>query len=493
MIRSLFSKMFISHLLIILLITLSTGMLVSHLITAYLIESKRTELISKGYVAAKLLQEQPQNVTNVVHSLANMSELSGVKMWLINHQREIIGDTPEPWRRRFQNDPETNIPNQQPHHRQSMQDRHEKRHQQINNLLPMNPPPSPAGEATSWIRKANNDDDPSITVAIPLHDETNSILFLYTPIFGITKTANALQDLLFYAMLISTALAAFLAFFLSRNLTRPIRNITTAAQNFATGDYSCRTTATKQDEIGRLGQTFNQLAETLEQIEKNRREFFSNVTHELKTPIASIQALTESIMDGMVTSEEKRNRYLSTIITETHHMNHLISELLHLEKLESGQFSFQYQTIDLLQFLNDLQEKYTPLLQTKQLTLQITPAENLTKVKIDPNRLEQILANLISNAIRHSPEGSTIELKLKATTNNQFTLQVIDHGEGISPEHLPLIWDRFYRIDKARSRAEGGTGLGLSITKKLVEGMHGTITVKSTPKQETIFTIQLPR
>lgn len=485
MIRSLFGKIFTSHIIIIIIITASIGIVLSHLVTEYLIEAKRTELIREGIVATKFLESALDNPDRIPQMLEIAGELSGAKMWIVTKENTIIGDAPLNWHRRFKN-------------------REENHEQHDNDALKSRIPPHMSsanldiskdlvnGEPKSWIRKARNEDDPSIVVAVPFSSTNQIALFLYTPIFGITKTANAIQNLLIYSIIASFALAAIFAYFLSRNLTKPITSISNAAQSFADGNYASRTTATGTDEIGKLGQTFNTMANALEIIEKNRREFFSNVTHELKTPIAAIQALTETMLDGLVKTAEKRDRYLNTILDETNHMNHLISELLNLEKLESGQLSFQYQMIQLADFLTSLKEKYSALLQSKQLSLAIDYAPELKTMHTDPIRLEQILTNLISNAIRHSAIDDMITIKLSATTN-MITIAVIDHGEGIPAEHLPFIWDRFYRVDKARARSEGGTGLGLAITKQLVEGMAGTITVTSIPQTETIFLITLPK
>jgi signal transduction histidine kinase len=413
------------------------------------------------------------------------SELSGAKMWIVTEENTIIGNAPSNWHRRF----EKNKGKNREQHRNGSPDSAiaSPRMGNIdiaNDLL--------NGEPKSWIRKARDEDDPSIVVAIPFPPTNQSALFLYTPIFGITKTANAIQNLLFYSIIASFALAAIFAFFLSRNLTKPISNISNAAQSFANGNYASRTTARGTDEIGKLGQTFNTMANALESIEKNRREFFSTVTHELKTPIAAIQALTETILDGLANTAEKHDRYLNTILDETTHMNHLIGELLNLEKLESGQLSFHYQTIDLLDFFTSMKEKYTPLLRTKNLSLIIDSPPELKTMHTDPNRLEQILTNLISNAIRHSLKDAIITINL-ADYMNTITIAVTDHGEGIPAEHLPFIWDRFYRVDRARSRSEGGTGLGLAITQQLVEGMAGTITVTSIPYTKTTFLLTLPK
>ncbi|MBP2633117.1 MAG: integral rane sensor signal transduction histidine kinase [Firmicutes bacterium] len=485
MIRSLFGKIFTSHIIIIIMITASIGIVLSHLVTEYLIEAKRGELIREGIVATKFLESTLDTPDKLPDLLEVTSELSGARMWIVTKENIIIGNAPLNWNRRFKNREEN--------HDQSA---HDASNTRINPHTPSTKLDISKdllnGEPKSWIRKARDEDDPSIVVAIPFPPINQTALFLYTPIFGITKTANAIQNLLIYSIIASFALAAIFAFFLSRNLTKPMSNISNAAQSFASGNYSSRTTATGTDEIGNLGQTFNTMANALESIEKNRREFFSTVTHELKTPIAAIQALTETILDGLASTVEKRDRYLNTILDETNHMNHLIGELLNLEKLESGQLSFHYQTINLSEFFTSIKEKYTPLLHAKKLSLVIDFAPELKTMHTDPNRLEQILTNLISNAIRHSLADAIITITLNSCMNT-ITIAVIDHGEGIPAEHLPFIWDRFYRVDKARARSEGGTGLGLAITKQLVEGMGGTITVTSIPYTKTTFLLTLPQ
>lgn len=463
MIRSLFSKILISHILVIVIITASIGLLLSHLVTNYLIEAKRAELIREGTAATEFITPSTTDRRNLTSLLENMSTLSGAQMWLTDKENNIIsGQPPQRWHHRF---------NKRKHNRELL----------FND-----------DKVQSWVYRGRNDDDPSIVAAFPLPDNPSIALFLYTPITGISKTAMAIQELLFYSIVGSILLAGVFAFFLSRNLTKPISSISRAAEKFAGGDYTSRTSATGQDEIGCLGQTFNKMAQVLTQIEQNRREFFSDVTHELKTPIASIQALTESMLDGFITDETKRQRYLETILAETKHMNHLISELLNIAQLESGQLSFHVQTVELASFIQMQEKKYAFLLTEKNQQLIFTHSPELNTIETDATRLDQILANLISNAIRHSPIDGIIHVDITSQTA-RVIIAITDHGEGIPAKDLPYIWDRFYRVDKSRSRSKGGTGLGLAITKKLVEGMNGSISVNSIPGQETIFRITLPQ
>jgi signal transduction histidine kinase len=173
-------------------------------------------------------------------------------------------------------------------------------------------------------------------------------------------------------------------------------------------------------------------------------------------------------------------------------MNSLISELLNLARIESGQMHFQYQNLNLGEFIEKQKGKFQPMSAEKNQQLIFSVSPKLVFVKTDPLRIEQILSNLISNALRHSPDGNKIFIQFERDKTS-FILSVTDSGEGIPKKDLPYLWDRFYRVDKARSRNKGGTGLGLAITKKLVEGMHGSISVSSIPNEKTIFKVIFPK
>lgn len=461
MIRSLFSKILLSHLIILLITTASIGILLSHLVTNFLIEDKRDELIREGTATVKLLDPITQNPNLYPDLLINLSNLSGNTLWIADKDYNLIsGQAPGRWQNRM------------------------RRHHMMNDTFF-------TGEICSRIYRKRTDEDPSIVVAVPFASNPNIALFIHTPITGISETSIAIQKLLFLSIIFSIFLAGFSAFFLSRSLIKPIRNISQSAEKFASGIYTTRTTACGKDEIGKLGQTFNNMATALEQIEKNRREFFSDITHELKTPIASIQAVTESILDDMVPDKQTRNRYLKTILAQTNHMNKLISDLLDLARLESGQLQFNYEAVSLKKFSQEIQQKYHSLLKDKNQTLTFNLPTGCETITTDATRLDQILSNLISNAIRHSFKDSIIQIDIY-TKNKCIYFAVINTGEGIPADELPYVWERFYRVDKSRSRNNGGTGLGLSITKKLVEEMGGTITVQSILHQKTSFIIALP-
>lgn len=467
MIKSIFGKLLFSHLAIIVVSMLALGLLMSYLVHNQAVENKRQDLLAKGNSALTMINNvisdgrKPSN-----RMLAAMGEMAGGDIWIMDKNGQILaGQTPAIWKDRY---------------------------------------------SEYWIRTWDTIDwqnsdgtqrvfnprqrDPSIIVALPLPPQESGIptaLFLYSPVTGATRTAMALQQLLLYALLASALAAALIGFFMARSLTRPIANISQAAAAFIQGDYSSRTTATQPDEIGQLGRTLNNMAEELEQIEQNRREFLSDVSHELKTPLASIQALAEAMQDGLVKTPQQRDRYLANIVAETERIGRLVSELLNLSQLEAGELTLVRTPVDLPALITNHLTKLTPFAEAKSLVIATNIPPNLAYPIVDPDRVGQVLINLINNAIRYADPESIILITAE-NQHHQVAVSISNTGPGIPSEHLPHIWKRFYRVDKSRARGDGGTGLGLAITQKLVTAMGGSVHAISTPGKLTTFTFTLP-
>jgi len=463
MIRSIFSKIVFSHITVILISTITLALLMSYLVRSHTIDSKRQDLLFKGSAAIDLLTPDilagklPTNDT-----LDNISDLAGGAIWLINENGFVIaGQPPIGWTNRFK-----------------------ENEQEINDLF--------TGNHQTWVREAPKRNNSSITVALPIPGALKpTAIFLEASISGVNRTVFALQRILFYSLLAGTFTAIILGLLLARSLTKPIANISQTARNFAKGNYDSRTTAIGNDEIGGLGRTFNTMAESLTKIEQNRRNFLANVSHELRTPVTSIQALSETILDGLAPKPEQQERYLTTIVEESKRLGRLINDLLDLSQLEADELSIVCQQMDLKVWLLAEIDKFQALLAQKQLTIHMDMSESLPTVWCDIDRTAQVFANLITNAIRHAPENSTIDISLYIA-DQHVAMSLADHGPGIPLTDLPYIWDRFYRGDKSRARNHGGTGLGLAITKKLVQAMNGDIIVYSIPNQGATFTFTLP-
>lgn len=462
MIRSIFSKLFISYLAVILVVALTLSIFLSFLVRSHIIENERLDLLQKGQSVVALLEPAiASGHTPNPLAMQMISRLTGSSIWISDAEGNVLAGSPPPrWARAISGD-----------------------ELKIKALFD--------GEPQSWVRTGRRQADPAIVVAVPLTNTTRYALFLDTPITGVNRTARALEELLLYAALLGVLAAGAVSFFISRSFTRPISAISQAASRFADGDFSSRSSVSGGDEIGSLGNTFNSMADSLANIEQNRRDFLANISHELKTPIASIRALTEAIIDGIIDTPEGQQRYLGNIVKETERIGRLISELSDLSALEAGKLSIHLQNLNLKNFLSAETDKYISLLNDKKLNWSISIPENIPFVQADPDRLSQVFANLVTNAVRYAPEGSAIALKLNHG-KNFVTVSVSDSGPGIAPDDLPHIWERFYRADKSRSRHLGGSGLGLFITRNLVHAMGGDITVESLPGKGATFSFTIP-
>ena len=230
----------------------------------------------------------------------------------------------------------------------------------------------------------------------------------------------------------------------------------------------------------------------LERLERVRQEFLSNVSHELRTPLTSILAFVETLADGALEDDENNRRFLEVIRRNAERMHHLIDDILELSAIEAGKVDVRPRTIRLAPLVQDV---WSSLAEKSQAALTITfrnEVDNDTTVYADPRRLEQILTNLISNAVKFNSEGGSVSVSHKSLDGYQ-RITVVDTGEGISREHLPRIFERFYRTHTARSRELGGTGLGLAIVKHLARLHGGEASVESSQGAGSTFIIDLPK
>ena len=229
----------------------------------------------------------------------------------------------------------------------------------------------------------------------------------------------------------------------------------------------------------------------LKKLEQMRKDFLANVSHELKTPITSIKGFSETLLDGAMDNKKFCEHFLRIILKESERMQGLIEDLLDLSKIEQQGFKLNMGTVDMKGLLEDIHMVLDNKAGEKEISLQVNVLKRASVIG-DPSRLKQIFINLINNAIVYTPAGGVVSVELAEDKYNAY-IKVSDTGIGISKEEIPRIFERFYRVDKARSRNTGGTGLGLSIVKHLVEAHQGTITVDSEVGEGTTFTVVLPK
>jgi two-component system sensor histidine kinase ResE len=227
------------------------------------------------------------------------------------------------------------------------------------------------------------------------------------------------------------------------------------------------------------------------QLEVMRRQFVANVSHELRTPLTSIQGFVEAILDGVVSDNQATKHYLQIVLTETKRLNRLVTDLLDLSRLESGEMPLKLEPLDLNLLLEDLVKTIGPLARNDEVQLRLSLDPSLKTASADRDRISEVILNLVHNALRFTPAGGTVTI---ATRNAGDTVEVsvTDTGPGINAEDLERVWERFYKSDRSRNRGSGGTGLGLAIVKQIVEAHGGKVKAQSTPGKGATFSFTLP-
>ncbi|MCX5794218.1 MAG: ATP-binding protein [Elusimicrobia bacterium] len=279
---------------------------------------------------------------------------------------------------------------------------------------------------------------------------------------------------------------------------RAVSRITQAAERLAAGDWSARVGPLRDDEIGRLGRSLDQLAEkvqkdlaALRRSETVRKDFTANVSHELRTPLAAIKAFAETLRGGAAEDPDHRMEFLEEIERNADRMTRLVDDLLTLSALDSGARPPAAESVDLMRLAAEVTATLKPLAGRKELGLRLEPFRDVPPVRGDRGQLKQVLTNLLDNAIKFTPEKGLVRVSA-ACAEGRVTVAVQDTGIGIPAEDLPRIFERFYRVDKARSRELGGTGLGLAIVKHIVEAHGGSVAVESRPGEGSTFRVSLP-
>jgi signal transduction histidine kinase len=305
-----------------------------------------------------------------------------------------------------------------------------------------------------------------------------------------TAFLDRINRLLLGAAIGATALAVLLGVFLARTLTRPLRELTTATRAVAAGHLEQRVSVQSQDELGDLAASFNQMSADLTRARDQRRQMTADIAHDLRTPLSVILGHAEALRDGVIapTPEE-----LDLIHDEAKRLNRLVDDLRTLSLAETGELQLTRRDVSPQQLVERMAAAYTPRAHQKGIKLHSDIAPNLPDIDIDPDRIQQVLGNLLDNALRHTPAGGAVTLSAaNQPAAHTVTLSVRDTGPGIAPEDLPRIFDRFYRADKSRQRDQGGSGLGLAIAKSIVESHGGRIRVESRLGEGTQFHIDLP-
>jgi signal transduction histidine kinase len=287
----------------------------------------------------------------------------------------------------------------------------------------------------------------------------------------------------------AAVLALAMVQFLAHGMTYPLRELASAARAMAHGDYARRVTATSRDEVGDLARAFNEMSRQLSEVDRLRRDLVANASHELRTPLGALRAQLENIIDGV---EPGDSAAIEDALRQVERLTDLVDQLLDLSKLESGAVPLELSEIRADALLDQVVAEWSEPASSRGVRIELEPGSPELVLRVDVDRMRQVLANLVANAIRHSPEVGRVLLSARAE-GSTTRLEVADEGPGIPADDLERVFERFYRSDPARSADVGGAGLGLAIARWIVELHGGTIRAATADPTGCRIVVELPR
>lgn len=326
--------------------------------------------------------------------------------------------------------------------------------------------------------------------AVTSNSELIGVVMAISSMADLTRSLSEIQNNLVVFFVVVLLVVLLVGLYFSSVITHPINELNNLMQQTARTGFAVRANPRGNDEIAQLGRTFNMMSEKLQNMETMRNDFISNASHELKTPLSAMKILIESLLHQEPLDPVTTKDFLHDINQEIDRLSAIVGDLLTIVRFDSKSEKLQMEPIALDELLFDTLGRLSPV--AKRAEIEIAPAcDELCFVGGDPIKLQQVIYNLVDNAIKYTPAGGKVEVRLFSKSGHAV-LEVADNGIGIPEESLPHVFDRFYRVDKARSRATGGTGLGLSIVQSVVHLHDGDIEVESKEGEGTTFRVVLP-
>ncbi len=347
-----------------------------------------------------------------------------------------------------------------------------------------------AERLATWLLRR---DSPIIQVAAPVRigGDVKAVIILAERISELQAVWGPLLGSLALAAVISLLVSLIAGIYVAHHVSKPVRRLTAAARRLGSGDYRTTVDIEGKDEIARLANAFNSMARQVRQSHQALRDFVADVSHDLRTPLTSIAGYSQAIVDGVVEDHAGVARSARVINDEARRLQRLISDLLDLSKIESGSFPLDVKEVDCAAFIPEALAILRQQAADEGKELIIGIPDQLPLMRADSDRIAQVLRNLVANALAHTAPGGHIWVRARPNVDS-MEIEVRDDGRGIRPEDLPLVFERFYRADPARSGLRGGTGLGLAIAKEIVEAHGGHIRVQSDVGRGSSFTFTLP-
>ncbi|MBU0468219.1 MAG: cell wall metabolism sensor histidine kinase WalK [Candidatus Omnitrophica bacterium] len=337
-------------------------------------------------------------------------------------------------------------------------------------------------------------------LAVPFYSNGKTI--------GVVRLAIALNEVdaqirviyraVLFGGIIAAILMIFVGYYISRSITNPISEMKTIAQRISSGDFSQKIKVRSKDELGSLANSLNKMAEdlqaqieSLKKMDKVRTDFVANVSHELKTPLTSIKGFVETLQDGALDDQENAQKFLGIIRKHADYLTNIVDDLLTLSEAERGLDRLQRTTFDLKDLLDEIVLGFGHAFKEKKLNMDFEIKGKDFKIAADRGKINQVFVNIIDNATKYTDKNGRIKL-LISNKDNKISVLIEDNGVGIPPKDISRVFERFYRVDKARSREVGGTGLGLAIVKHIVSLHNGEVSIDSVVKKGTKVSVVLP-
>jgi signal transduction histidine kinase len=355
----------------------------------------------------------------------------------------------------------------------------------------------PVHETGSFYGLFNDTGMQWLTVKIPFYFsdiKLNDRIFqgnvmMHTPVPEIKKTGTTILNLIIPAVFLSLFISIILVYFLSKRITNPLKEMTLAARRISSGEWQNKLSFSGNDEVAVLAESFNHMVETLENLEKMRRDFIANISHELRTPMTSINGFIEGILDGTIPVEKQKD-YLNIVKDEVKRLQRLVSDLLDIARMEAGELKMNVSPFDICEVIRIGVIYLQNELEDKSLNFRANFEREAMFVLADKDAIQRVVINLLHNAVKFTPEGGNISVTV-SEAKGKAEISVSDSGEGIPEEDLPYVFDRFHKADKSRGKDKTGVGLGLYIVKNIIKAHNEYITVRSKKGEGTTFTFHL--
>lgn len=332
----------------------------------------------------------------------------------------------------------------------------------------------------------------SVTVPMKRAGKILGAVYLTESIADLDNTVKSIQVSLYLFSALISILVGMLSFGMSYIITSPVDEVTQVARDISKGNFSRKVTVKGHDELAQMAEALNYMSSELQNLEENRKKFVSDVSHELKTPLATIKLICDSVVSANEPDPVMVRDFLGDLSDEVDRLTRIVERLLTLTRLDSGKSEPKMEPVDFVVMLNAIAKKLTPAANAKNIVLYTNiESENIKPILLDYDKIWEAVYNITDNAIKYSPEGGFVKMSLEID-GQEAVVRVEDNGPGIPEQEREHIFERFYRLDDSRARETGGTGLGLAIAREAVQLHGGSITVASAGEAGSIFEIRLP-